>query len=251
MTRPRILLCPQFTELEWVIAPQVGEWAGVAPFDSPGVGGQPMPGGDIRELTREVIATRGLEVIDERGWTQFFVVGDALGTATAVRLARRRPEAVLGIVLGHASLNYEPGGDRPAINAEVHAAMGQLLRSDYESFVRYGITQMTQGTFDEEVAQRMVERLPPMEIAAAVWDAINDLDEPMGEMLRKLDKPLLIAKHEGCIAHTPEGFEDAVAAFPEARSLVCERGPSSDPRFADEMRRFCEQVLAGAGTGRR
>lgn len=244
MARPRILLCPQFTEVEWVIAPELEQWAEVATFDSPGVGGQPMPGGDIRKLTREVIADRGLEEVDSRGWTRFFVAGDALGTATAVRLARRRPDAVLGIALGHASLNYASGGDRPAVNGEVHAAMGQLLRNDYESFVRYGITQMTQGSFDEEVAQRMVERLPPMEIAAAVWDAINELDEPIGEMLLELDKPLLLAKHDGCIAHTPEGFEDAAAAFPEAQTVVCSRGPSSDPAFADAIRQFCGGVLA-------
>jgi pimeloyl-ACP methyl ester carboxylesterase len=244
VTRPRILLCPQFTEVEWVIVPQLEQWAEIATFDSPGVGGQPMPGGDVRGLTREVIADRGLEEVEQRGWTEFFVVGDALGTATAVRLARRCPERVLGIALGHASLNYESDGDRPAVNGEVHAAMGQLLRNDYESFVRYGITQMTQGSFDEEVAQRMVERLPPMEIAAAVWDAINELDEPIGEMLRELDKPLLLAKHEGCIAHTPEGFEDAAAAFPEARAVICERGPSADPSFAAALREFCDDVLA-------
>jgi len=68
VARPRILLCPQFTEVEWVIAPELEQWAEVATFDSPGVGGQPMPGGDIRKLTREVIADRGLEEVDSRGW---------------------------------------------------------------------------------------------------------------------------------------------------------------------------------------
>jgi pimeloyl-ACP methyl ester carboxylesterase len=243
VARPRILLCPQFTEIEWVIAPELEQWAEVATFDAPGVGGQPMPGGDVRELTREVIADRGLEDIDERGWDSFFVAGDALGTATAVRLARRRPDAVLGIALGHASLSYDTEGERAPVNGEIHAAMGQLLRNDYDSFVRYGITQMTQGTFDEDLAQRMVERLPPMEIAAAVWDAMDDLDEPIGEMLRDLDKPLLFAKHDSCIAHSGEGFDDAVSAFPEAQTVVCERGPSTDPAFAAALRDFCEGVL--------
>jgi pimeloyl-ACP methyl ester carboxylesterase len=243
VVRPRILLCPQFTEIEWVIAPEIEHWAEVATFDAPGVGGQPMPVEDVRELTREVIADRGLQEIDERGWERFFVAGDALGTATAVRLACRRPDAVLGVALGHASLSYDTKGERAPVNGEIHAAMGQLLRNDYESFVRYGITQMTQGTFDEDVAQRMVERFPAMEIAAAVWDAMDDLDEPIGEMLRDLDKPLLLAKHEGCIAHSGEGFEDAASAFPEARTVVCERGPSADPAFSAALREFCEHEL--------
>ena len=245
MDRPRLLLVPQFTEVEWVIAPELEQWAEVATYDAPGVGGQQMPGGDIRQLTREVIADRGLEEVDGRGWLDFFVAGDSLGTATAVRLARRRPDAVLGLALGHASLSYGTEGERAPINGEVHAAMGQLLRNDYESFVRYGITQMTQGSYDEEVAQRMIERFPPMEIAAAVWDAMHDLDEPLEQMLRELDKPLLLGKHEECIVHNPEGFEDAAAAFPGAETVVCKRGPSSDPAFVEALQGFCQSVLAG------
>jgi pimeloyl-ACP methyl ester carboxylesterase len=246
VTRPRILLCPQFTEVEWVIAPELEDWAEVATFDAPGVGDEPMPGGDIRKLTREVIVDRGLEEVDERGWDWFFVAGDALGTATAVRLARRRPESIVGLALGHASLSYETEGERAAINGEVQAAMGQLLRNDYESFVRYGITQMTQGTFDEEVAQRMIDRFPAMDIAAAVWDAIHELDEPVGEMLRELDKPLLLAEHDRCIVHTAEGFQDAVKAFPQARAVTCELGPSTDPAFVAALKDFCDDVLAAA-----
>ena len=36
--RPRILLVPHFSELDWRIKPLLEEWAHVASFDAPGVG---------------------------------------------------------------------------------------------------------------------------------------------------------------------------------------------------------------------
>jgi pimeloyl-ACP methyl ester carboxylesterase len=244
MEHPRILLVPQFTELEWKIAPQLAEWAEVATFDIPGVGDEPLPRDDPRRLTRELVADRGLQEVDARGWQSYFVVGDGSGTAAAVRLARRRPKAVLGIALGHASLSYDTEGERPPLNGEVYAAMGQLLRNDYDSFVRYGITQMTQGSFDEQLAEQMVRRFPAMAVAAQAWDALRAQPEPIGEMLGELDKPLLLGKHEGCIGFTPEGYEDAVAAFPEARTVATPRACCSDSAFCDAIRMFCETVIA-------
>jgi hypothetical protein len=38
MRRPRILLVPHFSELDWRIKPLLEEWAQVASFDAPGVG---------------------------------------------------------------------------------------------------------------------------------------------------------------------------------------------------------------------
>jgi hypothetical protein len=35
LTRPRLLLVPLITELEWVIRPRLEEWAEVATFDVP------------------------------------------------------------------------------------------------------------------------------------------------------------------------------------------------------------------------
>ena len=145
MVRARILLCPQFTEVEWTIAPQLAEWAEVATFDAPGVGDEPIRSGDPADFDRELVVQRALHEIEDRGWDSYFVVGDAWGTATAVRVARARPEPVLGLALGHASLDYQREGRRPAVSKEVTAAMTQLLRSDYDSFVRYGMTQFTQG----------------------------------------------------------------------------------------------------------
>src|SRR3954452_6210672 len=245
MAPHRLLLCPQFTEVEWTIAPQLSEWAEVATFDAPGVGDEPMPSGDPTEFSRELVVERALREVDQRGWDSYFVAGDAWGTATAVRFARARPEAVLGIALGHASLSYDREGGRPAVNKEVTAAMTQLLRSDFDSFVRYGMTQFTQGGFDEETSERIFARFPPMEVAAQVWESNVLGDEPIGEMLSELDVPILLSKHEGCLVFTDEGYEDAVRALPAARRTSISRSSSASDEFAAALRDFCESVLAG------
>ena len=183
MPRPRILLCPQFTELEWVIAPQLSEWAEVATFDAPGVGDEPVPDDDMTRLNRGLVVKRALQEVERLGWDSYFVVGDAWGTATAVRVAVARPEPVLGIALGHASLNYETEGERPAVNGELAVAMTHLLRTDYDSFVRYGITQFTQGGFDPDMAGRMVARFPSLDVAAQVWEMHVGQPEPIGKCL--------------------------------------------------------------------
>ena len=239
MSRPRILLCPQFTEVEWAIAPQLSEWAEVATFDSPGVGNEPIPAGAEQGIDRELVVQRALQEVESLGWDSYFVAGDAWGNATAVRVVAARPDPVLGIALGHASADYSSDGERPAVNGELVAAMTQLLRSDYDSFVRYGLTQFTQGGFDEDTAGRMVERFPPMEIASRVWEMNVSQPDSIAELLGQLDKPLLLAKHEGCLVFTPEGYEDLVSSFPDAETLTAEKAISASEQFAAALRDFC------------
>jgi pimeloyl-ACP methyl ester carboxylesterase len=244
MPGPRLLLCPQFTEVEWAIAPQLSEWAAVATFDAPGVGNEPVPEGSAEFIDRDAVVRRALQEVDERGWDSYFVVGDAWGNATAARVAAARSESVVGLALGHASLNFETEGERAPVNGEVVAAMTQLLRTDHDSFVRYGLTQFTQGGFDENQAARMVERFPPAEIAARVWEAHILRAEPIGDLLQELDKPLLIAKHEGCLVFTTEGYEDLAAAFPDSQTVSIQKPASASEDFADALRGFCESLGA-------
>jgi pimeloyl-ACP methyl ester carboxylesterase len=245
VSRPRLLLCPQFTEVEWAIAPQLSEWAEVATFDTPGVGDEPVPGGGAARFDRQLVVDRALQEVDRRGWDSYFMVGDAWGTASAVLAAAARPEPVLGIALGHAALDHQTEGDRPAVNAGLVAAMTQLLRSDYDSFVRYGLTQFTQGGFDEEMAARMVARFPDMENAARVWETLVERPEQIGEVLKSLDKPLLLVKHDDCLVFTAEGYEDAVAAFPTAHTASIDTAPSASAEFAAALREFCGSVMEG------
>jgi pimeloyl-ACP methyl ester carboxylesterase len=237
--RPRLLLVPGFSELEWAIRPRLEEWAAVASYDLPGVGREPLP--DPADFTRELIVRRGLDEIDRHRWERLFIVADGLGLAEAVRIAEARPKAVAGLVLGHAKLSYRRDGERPPISPEVWAAMTQLLNQDHVEFVRYGISQVTHGSVSEELAQQIVERYPK-EIMARGWEVVGRDDVPIGEVLRKLDCPMLFAKHEGCLLSTDEGFEDAVSAFPDARTVVVPDAPSSSEEFAEALRAFCLDV---------
>ena len=242
MSSPRILLCPQFTEVEWAIAPRLSEWAEVATFDAPGVGDEPVPEGGPALIDRGAVVRRALQEIERRGWDSCFVAGDAWGSATAAQVAAERPDQVRGVALGHATLHFETEGARPAVNGEVVAVMTQLLHTDYDSFVSYGITQFTQGGFDEELAARMVERFPPNEVAAKVWEMHVLRADPIGDLLRQLEKPLLFSKHEGCLVFTAEGYEDAIAAFPDARRVEMHKPSGASEEFAEGLREFCESV---------
>ena len=246
--RPRLLLVPGFTELEWGIRGELEEWAEVASFDMPGVGAQPLPEEidarrgitpDLLPLWREGGVKGGLRVVDELDWEEFFIVTDTFGDPVAVRIARERRAAVQGLVIGHAALSHATDGERPPTNGAVWDALTQLARQGSEEFVRYGIAQMTQGGVSEDVARRMLERFPEMELVAVIIEALGADPEPIGDELAALDLPMLFAKHEGCLARTDEGFEDAVAAFPEAETVICPGACAASPVFADAIRGFC------------
>jgi pimeloyl-ACP methyl ester carboxylesterase len=256
MTRPRLLLVPEFTELAWgSIQPALSEWAEVASYDPPGVGAEPVSDEDIEAVRRgdrsihDVFAKRGLEEVERQGWERFFVVADAWGNATATRIALDRPAAVQGMALGHASLSFEMEGERPAVSREIWAAMRQLLRQDHREFIRHGIVQMTRGSVTDDVAAEMLDRFPDSKFIEVTWDALGREQQPIGEMLKEFGGPLLLAQHVGCLSFTEEGFRDAVAAFPEARVLRVEQAPGVTREFAEALRQFCQSVVsAEAGT---
>lgn len=235
MARPRLFLVCEFTELQWAIKPQLEEWADVVSYDLPGVGTEPR----LAELTPEGAIQHGLSKLDEAGWQRYFLVADGWGIATAVAIAAERPTPVAGLALGHASLSYRHTGERAPINPDVYDAFSQLIKQDAPSFVRYGISQLTQGAVDEERAARILERVPP-ELLADGWFAVTaewDFSAPITE----LDCPLLLAKHEGCLLSTDEGFEDAVAALPEAEVASFDDPPAASAEFAALLRSFCER----------
>jgi hypothetical protein len=242
MERPRLLLLPEFTELEWVIKPELATWAEVATYDRPGIGDEPLPEGPLEAaLGTEVLVNRGLAEIEKRGWSELFVAAEGWSADAAVRVAQRH-RGVRGLALGHAALTTDTEGDRPAINRAVWEAFAQLIRQDYASFVQHGIGQLTAGSYSEELAERMIERFP-MEHAALAWQNLIDSFDTIEPGLRDLGLPLLFAKHEGCLMHTDEGWEDAVAAFPEARTVICDRAPCTSPDFARALRAFCQDVV--------
>jgi hypothetical protein len=239
MDRPRLLLIPEFTELEWeAIRPRLQEWAEVASFDPPGVSDEPPP----EKLDREVIVNRGFKELDHLAWNECFLVTDSWGIPSALRVAIARPETIIGMALGHAKLSYRREGERAPVNGPVHDAMMELIRTDHEAFIRHGIAQSTGGSISEDLAQRMIRHVS-RDLLMSGWEAITSEDEDIEALLARVDCPLLFAKHVGCLGSTEEGFDDAAAAFPEARTIEVEDAPASSEKFADAIREFCEDVL--------
>ncbi|MGH2957133.1 MAG: hypothetical protein ACRDL6_09080, partial [Solirubrobacterales bacterium] len=152
-----------------------------------------------------------------------------------------RPQMVEGLALGHTKLSYRREGERAPVNAEVFAAMTELIDKDHEQFLRYMVTQATGGSIDEEQAARMVERFP-RELIRPGWEAVTRDDIDIGEALAQVDCPLLFAKHEGCLGSTEEGFEDAAAAFPRARTVSVTTAPLASEEFAEALRALCERA---------
>jgi pimeloyl-ACP methyl ester carboxylesterase len=237
MDRPRLLLVPFMTELEWAIRPQLEEWADVASFDAPGVGDEPP----AETFGRDAIARRGLAEIDRRGWERCVVVADGFGGRSAVRLAEARPAAIAALALGHARLSNATDGERAPVNRAVVEAFAQLVRNDFRAFIRHGLTQVTHGSYGDQLAERMLERVPS-DVAMAAWDMASNEPEPFGEVLAALGVPLLLGRHEGCLVTTKEGVEDALAAFPEARSVSVPDAPAVSPEFAEALRSFCAEL---------
>ena len=231
MARPTLFLVPTWTELEWTIRPQLEEWAEVASYD-------PASVAEHGEITRDAIVAAGLAELERLGWDEPYVVGDTFGTATAARIAHARRDALAGVALGHACLSWDMDGDRAPVKRELCEAMEQLMSQDVDSFARHGLTQITQGSYDEALAQEMVKRIPS-DVMRAIWALADQQHEPIGELLREIDRPLLLAQHEGCLVFTDEGFEDVVATFPQARSLGTPTPPGGDPEFAAALREFC------------
>lgn len=254
----RLLLVPSFTELEWGIRPLLEEWAEVATFDMPGTGEEPLPDGlrrddyargidhDALMAWRDAGAERALAEVERRKWENFVVATDSHGAPTAVRVAERSEDGILGLALGHASLSSDTEGHRAPMRGEIWAAFGQLARQGKEEFVRYGLAQMTRGGIAEDLADEMIERFHDMDLVAAMVDALGREPEPIGDQLAALDLPVLLAKHEGCLGRTDEGFEDIVAFFPAARTVICPETCSSSAAFAQALEAFCQELRAEA-----
>jgi hypothetical protein len=103
------------------------------------------------------------------------------------------------------------------------------------------MTQVTQGAYDDELVERYIERAPPG-VTAELSRIMHTRDPSMRTNLDELgarDVPMLFAQHEGCMMFTPEGYADAIAAFPRAHTVSMSQKPSASPAFAEALREFC------------
>ena len=238
MTTPRLLLIPGYSELEWVIRPQLEEWAEVAAFDAPGVGDEAPP--DAYDAS--AVADRAVAEVDRLGWGSCVVAADEYAIGTAAKFTFRRRDAVQGLALGHACLSFSPEADPPAVNAEVRSAFSQVAELDDRTFMRH-LTQITQGFYGEELADRMLERIPAGVAQAYVRTSMADPGDWIEGALRDLGTPLLLAEHDPCLLFTKEGYEAAVSAFPDSMRVSCREKPTVSPTFADALREFCGEVV--------
>ena len=239
MERPRLLLVPQLTELEWLIRPQLEEWAEIATYDAPGVGEEPP----VDAFGSEAVARRGLDEAERCGWDRFFVAADEFGVAAATSLAVQARDRVEGIALGHARLSNSLEGGRPAVNRQVHEACVSMMQTDYRMFVRqlFKLTggEDSAGGFGESLVEAYMARVP-LELDLPFWERRSFEGERIAERMEQLrGLPVLLARHKGCLLFTDEGFEDAVAAFPEAVAVTCAEKPGTSPEFAHALREFC------------
>jgi pimeloyl-ACP methyl ester carboxylesterase len=234
MARPRVLLVPWITQLEWRIAPLVEQWAEVASYDCPGVGDEPA----VEPHDADAVVARGLSELERLGWDGCIVAGDELGAAIAVRIAAERPDVVDGLALGHACLCYDDDSPDAPVNGHVMAGFNTLLETDYRSWVR-AYTQLTQGAYDDDTMNRFLERVPPA-VCVRHADAVDALAAELDveAALRELGAPLLMAEHRDCLVFRREGFEHAARAFPGAMRVTTREKPSCSPAFADALREF-------------
>jgi hypothetical protein len=229
MERPRLLLVPMLTELEWVIKPLLGDEPAV---EDPG---------------SEATGRRGLQEADRRGWDSFIVVADEFGLVAASHLAVAAGDRLRGIALGHARVSNAVDGPRPALNREVLAGIQSLLRTDPRMFVLqlFKMTggEGTEGGYAETLADDWLRRVR-MEVAAPFYEARVAEGEAMAEQLASLNVPMLLAQHKGCLMFTEDGFDDAVAALPRAQVYRCNEKPSTSAEFVPVLREFCGSLAA-------
>lgn len=114
----------------------------------------------------------------------------------------------------------------------------QSDRTGREQFARFAIAQFTRDGYDEELAAEMLERIP-MATLEAMLETGKRVEYDLEALLRPLNMPLLFAQHKDCLLFTDEGYADAVAAFPEARTCSMEKVCAVNPIFADALREFC------------
>ena len=245
--RPNVLLVPSFSEVQWVIKPQLEEWANVASYDPPGVGTEPPI--DSPRLV-DAIIERGIAEIDRTGWERLVVVGDDFGSAFATLVATARSERIAGLALGHACIEHRLEGDRPTMNPEVAEMSRRLIEMDFRTYIRQdaGVWDRRPGVSEphEALATGLLERVP-QEFAVRLLDELYEATSQEGASLepfiRELRAPLLLARHAGCVFFTDHGFEDAVAAFPEATTFSTEISLGLSPEFADALRAFVEPLF--------
>jgi pimeloyl-ACP methyl ester carboxylesterase len=230
--RPQILLVPSWSEVQWAIKPLLEEWADVASYDPPGVGSEPPAEGRIPEA----IVARGAEEIERRGWTDCIVAGDDFGAVFATLVAAAERPRVAGLALGHACLEYRLEGPRPTMHAEIMNVGRRLLDVDFRAFIRQDVGVWdSRADYSAGFALRLIDELE---------SGIEEAGGSLAPFLRELGLPLLLAQHKDCVVFTQHGFDDFVAAFPDAPIVATPESPCLSAEFAAALHEFVDERAA-------
>ena len=230
--RPRIVLLPTSSPLEWPILPLIEEWADVAVVRGAWIEDGQTP----RDVTREM---------DVRGWDRATVVSDEWAIVKTVELADARPDVFERVAIGHACVEISTQGEQPSLSPEVVDGYQRLMKTNYQMFAR-ALTQTTRGDYDDELVKRFMEDSNHEDVLT-MFKRIRALEGQSFEpALRKLDVPMLIVRHSECLLWTPESFDAAKSAFPDAQTAVTREKCSTSPDFVEVLRDFCLQPLPAA-----
>lgn len=244
--RPKLLLVPSISELEWDrIRPLLAQWADVASYDLPGL----EPDAPAAALDLGTTVQRGVDELNRRGWSKAVIVGDQFGAGLATLVASAWQGTVCGLALGHACLHYRREGPRPAISAAVAEFQIQLTQVG-PAAAEQMFVQGLEVTYGADVAAGIRERLSANFTQEFAKLLLSHQDIDLEPKLRALAAPLLLAEHRDCPLWTAEGFEDAAAAFPNARTLVTIDNPGSSPEFAHALEDFVLGTSAGPSASR-
>ncbi len=201
--RPRLLLVPSISELEWDrIRQPLEAWADVASYDLPGLGAD----APAASLNLEATIQRGVLELERRGWNDAIIVGDQFGSGLAVLVARAWRGTVRGLALGHACLTFSRDGPRPAISAAVADFQLQIAQLGVRAAAEQMFVQGLEATYGTEVAAGIRERLSPNFTREFTELLLAHQDIELEPVLRELSVPLLLAEHRDCPLWTAEGF---------------------------------------------
>ena len=136
------------------------------------------------------------------------------------------------------------------MNPEIVDMSRRLVDIDFRAFIRQDV-----GIWDprpdhavesaDELVEAMTARVPREHAIRLLEELEAGIAEEGGSLepfLRELDLPLLLVRHAGCIVFTPHGFDDAVAAFPDAHTLATHASPCFSSDFGDALRNFAESL---------
>jgi 3-oxoadipate enol-lactonase len=216
------------------------------------------PGDGSPEITMDKCADDVERVLDDRGIREVHVVAQSMGGDVALRLAARRPDAVVSLALLGSSAQAEPPENveafEPIADAVAqHGFQGEVLESVMA--IMFGETARNDPDRAQEVAgwRAQIAALPPA-LAPAIRGVIRR-PSVIG-LLPTIGAPTLVVSGTEDIARPPAWADQVAMAMPHAElwrlegighSPTLEAPATVIPRVLDHAEAAAQAAGAGAG----